>query len=131
MSAAALATVGACVTLATSGVTNAANAASCTVKSGSTSNLALGGNGVHPTGGTIFVKGSVCKDLNITKVSATDSYEGWLLNSQTGVWSHCSKGFVRIPAGNAAVVLCSGVKATTQMAVVQESDTRRTITAEY
>ena len=73
----------------------------------------------------------MCHDLNITKVSATDSYEGWLLNSHTGVWSHCSKGFVRIPAGNAAVVLCSSVKATTQMAVVQESGTRRTITAEY
>ena len=40
------------------------------------------------------------------------------------MWSHCSKGFVRIPAGNAAVVLCSNVAATTQMAVVQESRTR-------
>ena len=92
VSAAALATVGACVTLATSGVTNAANAASCTVKSGSTSNLALGGNGVHPTGGTIFVKGSVCKDLNITKVSATDSYEGWLLNARPACGLTAARG---------------------------------------
>jgi hypothetical protein len=131
VSGAALATVGASVTLATSGATNAADAASCTVTSGSTSNLATGPNGVHPTGGTIFTKGSVCHDLNVIKVSATDSYEGWLQNSHTGVWSHCSAGFVRIPKGNAAVVLCSGVLKGTQMAVVQESSTKRTITAEY
>jgi hypothetical protein len=131
VSGAALATVGASLTIAASSATNAADAASCTIKSGSTSNLATGPNGPHPTGGTIFVKGSVCHDLNVIKVSATDKYEGWLLNSQTGVWSHCSKGFVKIPKGNAAVVLCSSVKATTQMAVVQASSTRRAITAEY
>jgi hypothetical protein len=128
---AALATVGASVTLVATGATNAASAASCTVKSGTTSNLALGPNGVHPVSGTIFTKGSVCHDLNITKVSATDSYEGWLENSHTGTWAHCSAGFVRIPKGNAAVVLCSNVGTGTQMAVVQESNTRRTITAEY
>jgi hypothetical protein len=131
VSGAALATIGASLTLAASSATNAADAASCTVKSGSTSNLALGPIGAHPTGGTIFVKGSVCHDLNVIKVSATDTYEGWLLNSHTGVWSHCSKGFVRIPKGNAAVVLCSNVAATTQTAVVQGSSTKRTITAEY
>lgn len=129
--AAALATVGASVTIAASSTANAADAASCIIKSGSTSNLATGPNGAHPTGGTIFVKGSVCHDLNVIKVSATDRYEGWLQNSHTGVWSHCSAGFVRIPKGNAAKVLCSSVLKGTQMAVVQKSSTKRTITAEY
>jgi hypothetical protein len=47
------------------------------------------------------------------------------------VWSHFSAGFVRIPKGNAAKVLRSSVLAGTQMAVVQKSNTKRTITAEY
>jgi hypothetical protein len=90
-----------------------------------------GPNGVHPVSGTIFTKGSGCQDLNITKVSATDSYAGWLENSHTGTWAACSRGFVKIAKGNAAVVLCCSVKAGTLMAAVQESNTRRTITAEY
>jgi hypothetical protein len=129
----AVITAGGCVAISTSGAAHA-TARSCTVKSGKTSNLALGSNGPHPTGGTIFVKSSssTCHDLNIDRVSATDSYEGWLFNSHTSKWSHCQKKFVHITKGkHPDIVLCSGVLANTKMAVVQKSNTRRTITAKY
>lgn len=133
---AVLVAIGGSVALAAPATANAATslARACTVTAGKTSNLALGGNGAHPTGGTVFTKkaGSSCADLNLTAVGATDSYEGWLLNSKTGVWSHCSRGFIKINKGSGFdVVLCSGVLAGTQMAVVQESNTQRSITAEY
>ncbi|HEY7432477.1 MAG TPA: hypothetical protein VH641_17270 [Streptosporangiaceae bacterium] len=133
---AVLAIVGGSVALAAPAAANAATSLprACTVTAGKTSNLALSGNGVHPTGGTIFTKkaGSSCADLNLTAVGATDSYEGWLFNSHTDKWSACSRGFVRINKGSGFdVVLCSGVLAGTQMAVVQESATQRSITAEY
>lgn len=130
----AVITAGSCVAIFTAGSAQA-TARACTVKSGiKTSNLALGGNGPHPTGGTTFTKSSSssCNDLNIDFVSATDSYEGWLLNSHTGVWSHCAKNFVHITKGNHPdIVLCTGVLANTEMAVVQESNTQRTVTAKY
>jgi hypothetical protein len=129
---AALATIGGCLTVVAPGT---AFAASCTFTSGKSSNLSLsGGNGLHPTGGKIFTKpsGSACSDLNVTTVSATDHYEGVLFSTRSDKWSICSRGFIKITKGNTApVVLCSGVKATTQMAVVQQSNTQRTITAEY
>jgi hypothetical protein len=135
VSGAALVTVGGFVAVAVPAAANAASAEpfTCVFKNGTTSNLATGGNGVHPTGGTIFTKPSntTCADLNVTSVSATDHYEGWLENSSTGKWAPCSKGFVLINKGSGQdVVLCSGVKATTQMAVVQESNTQRSITVE-
>lgn len=132
---AALVTIGGFAAVAVPMAANAATNAplTCVFSNGSTSNLATGVNGVHPTGGTIWTKPSntTCVDLNVTSVSATDHYEGWLENSSTGKWAPCSKGFVLINKGSGQdVVLCSGVKATTQMAVVQESSTKRSITVE-
>jgi len=111
-------------------VPGTASAAGCTVKTGTTANLRQTASGIQPVGGARFTKGSICLDLNITHVSATDSYEGWLRRAN-GTWFACSKGFVHINAGDAAVVLCSSVAAGTVMAVVQASNTQRTITAEY
>jgi hypothetical protein len=111
------------------------SAAGCQFTNGTTSNLAVGPNGVHPTGGTIFTKPSntACHDLNLSFVSATDSYEGWLLGGN-GRWTACSAQFVHINAGHQSTtnppVLCTNVLAGTQMAVVQESSTRRSITVE-
>jgi hypothetical protein len=51
-----------------------ANASACTTTSGQTSNLALSApSGVHPTGGTIFVKQPPgCLDLNLTKATMAE-----------------------------------------------------------
>ena len=107
-----------------------ASAAACTVSSGRTSNLAVGGNGVHPTGGTIFTKRPPgCLDFNLIGVSASDHYEGWLENTSTGRWFACSAGFLLAPP--VPKVLCSSVATGTPMAVVQESGTQRTVTMEY
>jgi hypothetical protein len=107
-----------------------ANAAGCTIKAGTTSNLALGPNGLHPTGGTIFTKGSICLDLNLTKVGAKDGYEG-VLERSDGTWFICGGGFHTISPGDGLKVLCTNVLAGTNMAVAQKSGTRRNITAEY
>jgi hypothetical protein len=125
---------GAAVGLGSHSAHAAANA--CDFPTGKTSNLKLGANGVTPTGGTTWTKpsGTSCADLNVSKVSATDSYEGWLQTSSTGKWAACSKGFVKINSGQQSTtnppVLCTGVKAGTVMAVVQESATQRSITIE-
>jgi hypothetical protein len=111
-------------------------AAACVFTNGTTSNLRTSANGPEPTGGTVFTfpSGTSCADLNLSFVSATDGYEGWLQNVQTGVWTHCARGFVRITAGQKSrtnpPVLCTDVLPGTPMAVVQESATRRTITVE-
>src|SRR5262249_29692623 len=100
-----------------------------------TSNLSLSGSGVHPVQGTIFTKPSAtsCHDLNLSFVSATDSYAGWLERSN-GTWFSCAAGFVHINAGHQSTtnppVLCTNVAAGTNMAVVQESNPRRSITVE-
>jgi hypothetical protein len=111
-------------------------AAACDFTSGTTSNLRTTANGPAPTGGTVFTfpSGTTCLDLNLSFVSATDSYEGWLENVSTGVWSHCARGFVHITAGQKSTtnppVLCTDVLPGTPMAVVQESATQRTVTVE-
>jgi hypothetical protein len=129
---------------ARSSVTARTNAASharvnpetCKFTNGKTSNLKLSPLGPAPVGGTVFTfpSGTSCKDLNLSFVSATDGYEGWLQNSHTGAWSHCKAGFVHIKAGHQSTtnppVLCTGVLAGTKMAVVQESNTQRSITVE-
>jgi hypothetical protein len=133
-----LVAVGGLVAMSVPAAAGAATAApakrACVNQSGKTSNLATGPNGPHPTGGTVFTKPpasqTTCLDLNLTSVSATDHYEGWLQNSSTGVWSHCMAGFVPFTKGGPAKVLCSSVKPGTKMAVVQESATQRTITVE-
>lgn len=111
----------------------------CTFIDGKTSNLKLTHNGLVPYGGTYFAmpnnpQDTRCRDLNISYVSATDHYEGWLLNSHTHKWSHCEKGFVKITSGHHstsnAPVLCTDVLGKTVMAVVQESKTQRRITVE-
>lgn len=109
----------------------AAHATACEHHSGKTSNLTLIGTGLSPTGGTIWTKpsGSGCSDLKVVSVGASDSYEGWLFDTSTSTWSACSEGFVKIGASSTSnPVLCSGVKAGTRMAVVQESSTQRSIT---
>jgi hypothetical protein len=110
--------------------------AGCDFTNGTTSNLRLSAKGPAPTEGTVFTmpSGTTCYDLNLSYVSATDGYEGWLQDSHTGVWFHCSRGFVRITAGHHSVTnppyLCTDVLPGTKMAVVQESSTRRSITVE-
>jgi hypothetical protein len=103
----------------------------CTVTPNArTSNLKLGHNGVVPYGGTVYTKTTAyCNDLNLNSVSDSgDAYEGWLLHSN-GQWLPCTRGFV---AGtNLPQVLCSDVAVGTQMQIVQESNTQRTVTAEY
>jgi hypothetical protein len=107
-----------------------ASVLACTTSSGLTSNLALGPNGPHPVGGKIWIKQPPgCLDLNLLRAPAGDHYEGWLENTSTGEWSHCSAGFLPAPPPNR--VLCSSVKTGTPMAVVQESGTQRTVTVEY
>jgi len=107
-----------------------ASAAACTTKAGRTSNLALGANGPHPTGGTIFTKQPPgCLDFNLIAVGAADHYEGWLFNASTDKWFACSAGFVKAPP--VPKVLCSNVATGVQMAVVQESGTQRNVTMEY
>lgn len=132
---AVLVTIGGSVALTAPVAANAATGLprACTVKAAKTSNLAVGTHGVHPTGGTTFTKGGgPCLDLNVTKVSATDGYEGWLFNKHTATWSRCSKGFVTIRKGNTSdKVLCSGVRSGTLMAVVQKSKTQRHITVKF
>jgi hypothetical protein len=124
---------------AASQAAHAATLAACDFPSGKTSNLKLTANGISPTGGTIWTKpsGTGCSDLNVHSVSATDNYEGWLQNTSTGKWSHCTEGnngFVHITAGTHSTtnppVLCTGVIPGTPMAVVQESNTQRNITLE-
>jgi hypothetical protein len=111
--------------------TKAVAAAGCTFTSGKTSVIRQTGTGPAPFGGTLFVKGSICLDLNVTQVSAKDTYTGWLRRSNL-TWFPCSKGPVPIsPNPGGPVVLCSSVAAGTVMAVVQGSPTQRTITAEY
>jgi hypothetical protein len=111
----------------------------CTFTNGTTSNLKLGHNGVVPVDGTYFTMpkdpaGTRCRDLNLSYVSATDHYEGWLLNSHTDRWAHCNAGFVKITKGHHSTsnppVLCTDVLGGTVMAVVQQSNTRRSITVE-
>lgn len=110
--------------------------AGCDFTPGTTSNLRITANGPEPTQGSWFTmpSGTSCYDLNLSYVSATDGYEGWLFNSHTGKWSHCALGFVHITAGHHSITdppyLCTDVKAGTRMAVVQESNTRRSITVE-
>lgn len=110
--------------------------AGCDFTNGTPSNLRLSAKGPAPTAGTVFTmpSGTTCSDLNLSYVSATDGYEGWLQNSHTGVWFHCSRGFVHITAGHHSVTnppyLCTDVLPGTKMAVVQESSTRRRITVE-
>lgn len=111
-----------------------AQASGCVFTNGTTSNLALGASGIHPVGGTIVVKpSSSCHDLNLSYVSATDRYAGFLERSN-GTWFECSRGFVSISAGHHSTtdppVLCSDVLTGTHMAVVQASNTRRSITIE-
>jgi hypothetical protein len=129
VAAAAVLVAGAAAVAVAPAVANASVNA-CTVTSGKTSNLTTGTVSLVPVGGTIFIKQPPgCLDLNLTKVSASDHYEGWLLNSSTGQWKPCSAGFVAAPP--VPKVLCSGVATGTHMAIVQESNTQRTITAEY
>jgi hypothetical protein len=108
----------------------------CKFQNGKTSVLALTHNGVVPQDGTIFkMPGDTsCHDLNLSYVSATDHYAGWLFHSKQDRWLPCSKGFVRITKGHHSTshppVLCTGVKAGTLMAVVTESGKKRNITVE-
>lgn len=128
--AAAVVAVSAAASLVAVPAVGHASTLACKVSSGRTSNLALGANGVHPTGGTIFTKQPPgCLDFNLTGVSASDHYEGWLENTSTGKWHACSAGFLLAPP--VPKVLCTSVATGTPMAVVQESSTQRTVTMEY
>jgi hypothetical protein len=100
--------------------------------SGTSSNLSnQGGNGVHPVTGTQWTIPSGCGTVNITvtKSSANDSFEGWLFSTSTDTWAHCSAGFVKFTGSK--ITLCTSVKATTLFAVVQESNTRRSISVGF
>lgn len=108
----------------------------CDFQRGTTSNLKQSPQGPAPVGGTIWTKpgNTTCHDLNLSFVSATDRYEGWLQNSHTGRWGPCSRGFVRIRAGHQSTthppVLCTNVLARTHMAVVAASGVHRKVTVE-
>jgi hypothetical protein len=111
----------------------------CTFTTGKSSKLLHTHDGVVPDG-TYFTmpanpQKTRCRDLNISYVSATDGYEGWLFNSHKDRWFPCHAGFVRITKGhhNPAdpPVLCTVVLGTTKMAIAQESNTQHRITAEY
>jgi hypothetical protein len=101
-----------------------------------TSHLKESAQGPAPTGGTIgkFPSGTSCKDLNLSYVSATDGYQGWLENSHTGHWAACAAGYVHIKGGSQSTtnppVLCTDVLPGTLFAVVQQSSTQRTVTVE-
>jgi hypothetical protein len=104
----------------------AANAASCTIKSGTSATDVRGA----PADGTIFIKGSVCSDFQLTKVGTTGYYTGWLYNTVTGRWGSCSEGAVHITKGvSGDYILCSGVKSGTSMAVTSAG--HYSVTAEY
>jgi hypothetical protein len=111
----------------------------CTFTNGKTSLLVLTHNGVVPQDGTIFhmpnnPQDTRCRDLNISYVSATDHYVGWLYSTKTHRWSPCHAGFVRITKGHHSTshppVLCTVVRGRTLMAVVTESGVQRNITVE-
>ena len=117
-----------------------AQAAGCDFPFGHTSHLAVGPQGVHPVGGTIWTKpgNTTCDDLNVHWVKATDYYSGWLERSN-GTWFQCqdtSSGtpWVKIDQGSHSKTnppyLCTNVAPGTHMAVVQRSSTQRNIVIE-
>jgi hypothetical protein len=116
----------------------------CTFTNGKTSILMVTHHGIVPEGGTIFKmpahpKDTDCRDLNISYVSATDHYTGWVFvqTKKGDFWQPCSSKIrdVRIRKGHQNIhkppVLCHLVGGGTLMAVVTESGTQRKITAEY
>jgi hypothetical protein len=113
-----------------------ANAATCPYyrsTAGKSNNLKLGTNGPVPVGGTIFTATCTGNDFDITAVSATDSYEGWLYNTSTDRWSPCAHGWVGIdgPVSGTVYVMCQDVRAGTEEAIVQSSSHIRNITVDH
>ncbi len=68
-------------------------------------------------------------NITVTKSNANDSFEGWLFNTKTDKWGHCSGNFVKFTGKT--ITLCTGVKATTLFAVVQDGNTRRNISVGF
>lgn len=68
-------------------------------------------------------------NITVTKSNANDSFEGWLFNTKTDKWGHCSANFVKFTGKT--ITLCTGVKATTLFAVVQDGNTRRNISVGF
>lgn len=111
----------------------AAHASTCVNHSGKTSTERETDAGPMVSGGTVWTEPAGCTTLEVVSVGATDSYEGWLFSTVTENWVACTdEGFKKITAGGSGsstnTVLCTGVKATTQMAVITLSGKQRSLT---